>query len=118
MDELREKTQHVVMNDSFTNKTWRCFDMYKNLIYHEQDGDSFDPSGITQKLEVIKRFYLDNQSLAASDLVEVEQELNDRTRALKQQYPGDMLMWDLVNAVSGEVRRLIIWNERAREGAI
>jgi hypothetical protein len=92
--------------------------MEQNLIYHEQDGDSIDPSGISQKLEVVKRFYLDNQSLAASDLSEVEQELNDRTRKLKQQYPGDMLMWDLVNAASGEIRRLIVWNERAREGGI
>jgi hypothetical protein len=88
----------------------------QQMIYHEQDGDSFDPGAITQKLEVIRRFYLDNQHLAASDLAEVEQELNNRTRELKMQYPGDMFMWDLINAVSGEIRRLICWNERARAG--
>lgn len=86
------------------------------IIYHEQDGDSLDPGAITQKLEVIRRFYLDNQHLAASDLAEVDQKLNDNARALKKQYPGDLFMWDLINAVSGEIRRLICWNEKLRAG--
>jgi hypothetical protein len=118
MDELREKTQHVVMNDSFTNKTWRCFDMYKNLIYHEQDGDSFDPDSITEKLEVIRKFYYDNQELCADDLDVAEPILIDRLKKARREYLDDLFMLDLFEAIYGKLRREIIVNERMRRGKI
>jgi hypothetical protein len=88
----------------------------QNLIMHEQDGDSFDPDSITEKLEVIRKFYYDNQELAADDLDVAEPVLIDHLRKARRPYLDDLFMLDLFEAIYGKLRREIIYNERLRRG--
>jgi hypothetical protein len=72
--------------------------------------------GLTEKLDAIKAFYRDNAPLAADNWNDVKEVLVKNANALIAKYPDDSFMHDMVISAYRELKRLIVWNMKARAG--